>query len=112
MDEFTKTILLNKELIAVNQDPLGKQGYPLIKYQNIQFWIKPLTGGSWAIGIYNLSGKTVNVTNLRSEFRLKNYGKALIRDLWTHQTIGLFTDNFTCRVENHDVRVFRIDPAV
>nr|DBA21696.1 TPA: hypothetical protein GDO54_018298 [Pyxicephalus adspersus] len=46
-------LLQNQEVIAINQDPLGKQGYKLLKVDNFELWEKPLAGGSLAVSVTN-----------------------------------------------------------
>nr|KAF6359798.1 galactosidase alpha [Myotis myotis] len=49
-----KTLLQNKDVIAINQDPLGKQGYLLRKEDNIEVWERPLSELAWAVAVVNL----------------------------------------------------------
>uniref|UniRef100_G1P280 Alpha-galactosidase n=1 Tax=Myotis lucifugus TaxID=59463 RepID=G1P280_MYOLU len=49
-----KTLLQNKDVIAINQDPLGKQGYLLRKEDNIEVWERPLSKLAWAVAVVNL----------------------------------------------------------
>ncbi len=49
MSDATKAILLNKEVIAVDQDPLGKQASP-VKNGDLETWVKPLADGDVAVG--------------------------------------------------------------
>lgn len=49
-----KALLQNKDVIAINQDPLGKQGYRLRKEDNIEVWERPLTDLAWAVAMVNL----------------------------------------------------------
>ncbi|XP_073414881.1 alpha-galactosidase A [Dendrobates tinctorius] len=49
----SKALLQNQEVIAINQDPLGAQGYRLLKVDNFELWEKPLTGGSLAVSVTN-----------------------------------------------------------
>lgn len=49
-----KSLLQNKDVIAINQDPLGKQGYLLRKEGNIEVWERPLSNLSWAVAMMNL----------------------------------------------------------
>ncbi|NXS50575.1 AGAL galactosidase, partial [Balaeniceps rex] len=48
-----KWLLQNKEVIAINQDPLGKQGYQIIKDKNFELWERPLSGGAYAMAVLN-----------------------------------------------------------
>ncbi|EHB15839.1 Alpha-galactosidase A, partial [Heterocephalus glaber] len=49
-----KDLLQNKDVIAINQDPLGKQGYRLRKEDNIEVWERPLSNLAWAVAVRNL----------------------------------------------------------
>lgn len=55
-DEVLK-ILTNRKVIAVNQDPLGKQGYKVSETKGVQVWVKPLSGDGWAVCFLNPGGK-------------------------------------------------------
>nr|XP_006137508.2 alpha-galactosidase A [Pelodiscus sinensis] len=48
-----KWLLQNKDVIAINQDPLGKQGYRLSKESNFELWERPLSGGAYAVAVLN-----------------------------------------------------------
>ncbi|KAM4662003.1 alpha-galactosidase A [Discoglossus pictus] len=50
----SKELLQNKEVIAINQDPLGSQGYRVLKISEFELWERPLAGGSLAVAIINL----------------------------------------------------------
>ncbi|XP_006210333.1 alpha-galactosidase A [Vicugna pacos] len=49
-----KGLLQNKDVIAINQDPLGKQGYRLRKSDNFEVWERPLSNLAWAVAVVNL----------------------------------------------------------
>uniref|UniRef100_A0A8C2USJ2 Alpha-galactosidase n=2 Tax=Chinchilla lanigera TaxID=34839 RepID=A0A8C2USJ2_CHILA len=49
-----KALLQNKDVIAINQDPLGKQGYRLRKEDNVEVWERPLSNLAWAVAMRNL----------------------------------------------------------
>ncbi|XP_016051188.1 PREDICTED: alpha-galactosidase A [Miniopterus natalensis] len=65
-----KTLLQNKDVIAINQDPLGKQGYLLREEDNIEVWERPLSNLAWAVAVVNLQeiggprSYTINVASL------------------------------------------------
>jgi alpha-galactosidase len=54
LDPFTLNLLTNDEVIALDQDPLGKQAFPKIIEGDIQVWVKDLEDGNDAFGIFNL----------------------------------------------------------
>ncbi|XP_006901218.1 PREDICTED: alpha-galactosidase A [Elephantulus edwardii] len=49
-----RALLQNKDVIAINQDPLGKQGYLLRKEDNFEVWERPLSSLSWAVAVRNV----------------------------------------------------------
>ncbi|XP_006869178.1 PREDICTED: alpha-galactosidase A [Chrysochloris asiatica] len=65
-----KALLQNKDVIAINQDPLGKQGYLLRKYHNFEVWERPLSRLAWAVAVRNLQelggprSYTISVTSV------------------------------------------------
>lgn len=123
MSKETREILLNKELIAVDQDTLGVQGLHFCTEQGLDFWFKPLANGDWAFTILNSTKKDVEyainwqrfnlyddeVSKRSTTFDKQVYG---IRDLWTHKMAGqTSTKNKVERkvkVRAHDVVCYRL----
>jgi alpha-galactosidase len=61
MTPVTRSILMNREVISIDQDPLGKQASP-VKNGDLETWIKPLADGSVAVGVVNLGGAAAQGT--------------------------------------------------
>ena len=91
MSDAIKSILLNKEVIAVDQDPLGKQATP-VKNGNLETWIKPLKDGGVAVGVVNLDNAPVTATVKASELPLKGSVSGA-RDLWAHTQVKFVKGN-------------------
>lgn len=53
MKPEAKWLLQNKEVIAINQDPLGKQGYRITKDKNFELWERPLSDRAYAVAVLN-----------------------------------------------------------
>jgi alpha-galactosidase len=106
MTAETKNILMNKEVIAVDQDPLGKEGERAYAAGPLEVWAKPLEGGAKAVALFNrLSGAT------RMTLRLKDVGwrgPAAARDLWTHEDVGVINGDYTVTVPAHGVVMLRL----
>ena len=86
LDDFTLNLLTNDEVIAIDQDPLGKQAEQKIVDGDIQVWMRPLADGGYAAGIFNLGSKTENYT---LDFaKLGFEGKVKIRDVWRQKDLG------------------------
>jgi alpha-galactosidase len=78
-------ILLNKDVIAVDQDPLGVQGKQVRDADGIHVIVKPLKDGSHAVAVFNETDTPHDVSVPASEIGLKA-GSYNVRDLWTHTT--------------------------
>jgi alpha-galactosidase len=107
MDETTKSILMNKEVIAVDQDKLGIQGR---RIGPPQIWVKPLSGGAKAVAIFNY------VTDDEAEpltLQLKDVGftgSVHARDLWAHKDLGVLRGSYTVTVPQGGVVMLRMWP--
>jgi len=108
MDEATRTILLNKEVIAVDQDALGKQGRRVLKQGDSEVWVKPLSGGARALLLFN-RGDTPTVIRATAD-QVGLTGRARVRDLWAHKDLARWSGSIQATVEPHGVAMFRVGP--
>lgn len=108
MDADTKRILTNHELIAVNQDPLGKQATRIYKKDCEEIWAKPLQDGSWAVGLLNRNDDQARTISLNlSELGMTNVEQ--VKDLWSHENIKDTQSNtISLLVKPHECRVIKI----
>jgi hypothetical protein len=106
MDAFTLNLLSNDEVIALDQDMLGKQAQQKIKKDDWQVWVKDLEDGSRAIGVFNLSGNWQNITFNWQDIGLGKTQK--VRDLWREKDLGSFADIFKTRVAPHGVTLIKV----
>ena len=85
VDEFTLNLLCNNEVIAVDQDPLGKQASCLWENETLQVWGRPLQDGSYAAGIFNMGERDVdnNVPETLAKAGFNSIHSC--RDLWRQQ---------------------------
>jgi alpha-galactosidase len=105
MNAETKRILLNNEVIAINQDVLGKQAVCKIKNDTWSIFVKPLANGDFAIAILNRSEKTQNSKINFAELGLNENFE--IRDLWQHKVIGK-GKKWNGKVQAHETKLFRL----
>ena len=115
MSDETIEILTNEEVIAVNQDPLGYQGYRHIDYGDLEVWIKFLEDGDLAVCFLNRSDEEVTLDYDWQKFRISHRGQRFymdkdweIRDLWKHENIGKTDKNFDKTVPSHGVIMLRL----
>jgi alpha-galactosidase len=105
MSDTTKSILMNKEVIAVDQDSLGIQGKRIAP---LQIWMKPLSGGAKAVAIFNyvLDDQAIPIT-----LQLKDVGfTGLVhaRDLWAHIDLEILHGSYTVVVPPGGVVMLRL----
>lgn len=86
LDKFTRDLLGNPEVIAVDQDPLGKPAARITRNGFEEIWCKPLADGSRAVGLFNRRPVSADVSLDLSELGLT--GPQQFRNLWSRQDIG------------------------
>ena len=106
MSDATRQILLNKEVIAIDQDKLGRQGRRVSKEAGAEMWMRPLENGDLALAFFNRSEAMVSITAFWEILGLK--GKHKGRDLWAHQDLGAFRDSYSAQVAVHGVVMLRV----
>lgn len=118
MSRETRDIITNREMIAVDQDSLGIQGLRYRVEAGLEYWVKPLKGGDWAVTILNRSttDRTIqldwralhlrdDLTGRTLETATHSYG---VRNLWSHRDEA---DTRTARrvaIPAHDVVSYRL----
>ena len=104
MSESDKAILMNKDAIAIDQDPLGKQGDRLYESGDLDVWTKPLSGGRIAVGLFNRSWSVRDVSvDLGEIGEIGFKGGANLRDVWKKEDLGRKSGIFTSRIPKHGV---------
>jgi len=101
LDDFTLSLLSNDEVLAVSQDPLGRQASRLVKDGNLETWAKDMEDGSKAVGLFNRNDDAATVTAKWSDLGLT--GEQTVRDLWRQADIGKFEREFHATVPRHGV---------
>jgi alpha-galactosidase len=105
-----KSILTNKEVIAVNQDALGMQGRRVRKDANADVWAKQMKDGSRAVILLNRSAATKEIPVSWEELGYPNRLGASVRDLWSAKDLGQFRGKFSASVEPHSVVMLSVKP--
>ena len=106
MDKETADILLNKEIIAINQDSLGKQAVTLFIRDNIQVLKKELRNGDLAICVFNRGDQPASFSlDLKKDLNI--WFPASARNLQEHETIKKAIA-LTNQLQGHDCRIYRI----
>ncbi|RCV14516.1 hypothetical protein SETIT_2G432600v2 [Setaria italica] len=112
----TLEILSNKEVIQVNQDPLGVQGRRILgegKYGCREVWAGPLSGNRLAVALWNRCSEAANITMKLPAVGLDGSAAYSVRDLWKHETLSEnVIGTFGAQVEVHDTKMYIFSPAV
>jgi alpha-galactosidase len=101
LDDFTLNILCNAEVIAVDQDVLGRQGRIIRRTEDEFVMVKELEDGSAAVGLFNLGLAPKEITIAFKDLGIG--GKAAVRDLWRQKDLGEFDSSFSAKVNPHGV---------
>lgn len=101
LDSFTLNLLMNDEVIAIDQDTLGKQAVRVSE----QVWIKELADGSKAIGIFNLD-------TVYRDLSIPLQEAVLIRNVWRQQDEGVYKGIYHAKIPPHGVRLIKATPVL
>lgn len=106
MTQETKDILMNREVIAIDQDPLGKQGDRVYTEGPLAIWAKPLADGSKAVAIFNRWTMPLKL-DVPLE-RIGFHGPVHARDLWKHEDTPVMDGIWHAAVPPHGVVLLRM----
>ncbi len=120
MSDTTRDILTNKEIIALNQDPLGVPGMKYLHAGYLMIYVKPLENGEWAFLFLNRGDETLKYTHdWQHHFEVKddqfghsidfNHDSFTWRRLWEKGS-GDTEKPLTLNIPAHDVAVLRLTP--
>ncbi len=116
--ETIKT-LANKEVVSVNQDKLGIQGFRFTNENDTEIWLKPLDNDNWAITFVNMSDNPMeinfdwnkhdigdDVNGKRMDLKNNTFK---IRDLFNHKNLGNTSKNLIQKLNSHDVLMIQLE---
>ena len=120
MPKDVQDILCNAEVLGVDQDSLGVQGYRQSITDSVEVWLKPLSRGDWAVGFLNRSvgPKSINVdwstvtstdtlTNRVFDAKTTPY---TVRDLWAKKNRGSTASAVKSELGPHAMLLYRLSP--
>jgi alpha-galactosidase len=108
-DDFTISLLSNDEVLAIDQDELGRPAKQQVVDGRKQVYVKELADGSHAIGFFNLAQTPQTISVSWSQLGLPKPARA--RDLWRQQEITLSGDSCVAEVPRHGAYLIRVWPA-
>jgi alpha-galactosidase len=105
-DDWTLSLLTNDEVLAIDQDALGSPAAKVGVDKSTEVWVKKLSNGDWAVGLFNRGTEDSPVTLKWEDAKLTGSLKA--RDLWQHKDLGLFDRELTLPVPKHGAQLLRL----
>jgi alpha-galactosidase len=112
IDEWTVNLLGNREVLAINQDPLGKAAGRVWADNWTQVWARPLADGTVAVGLFNRAPEPMAVTVKFADIGVADLSP--IRFPWTHQDLGGVAGSgkgYTATVPRHGVVLMKVGRA-
>jgi alpha-galactosidase len=106
LDPFTLNLLENDEVLAVDQDPLGKEATTVAQESETRVYAKDLADGSKAVGLFNLGEGDATVQVKWSD--LGRNGRLHVRDLWRQEDLGKYQNSFSATVPRHGVVLIKV----
>jgi alpha-galactosidase len=107
LDKKSAMLLMNREVLAVNQDKAGIPGRRVRQYNNLEIWKKPLLDGSVAVALINRGSTGEEITLNASDTGMLDKPK-VVRDLWAHQDIADFKEKLIRRVQPHQTLLLKV----
>ena len=103
-------ILSNKEVIDINQDPLGKAGHRVAQKSDKEVWAGPLSDGGVAVVLFNPGPSPAAITADWSDVFLQPNQTVTVRDLWMHKDLDKAFKSISATVPSHGVVMYRLTP--
>jgi alpha-galactosidase len=110
MSEATRSILTNTDVIAVNQDWGGKQGFKVRDDGEQEVWAKPMSDGSVAVVLLNRASGAATISTTAGQLGLAPASSYTVRDLWSKATTSS-SGTISASVPAHGVAMYRVSGA-
>ncbi|WP_329740859.1 glycoside hydrolase family 27 protein [Dyella sp. A6] len=110
MSDAVRSILTNREVIAVDQDWGGRQGYRVHRNGNADVWAKPMSDGSVAVILLNRGRGPLHIATTAAAIGLKHAASYTVRNLWQHRS-HMSRGVIAADVPTHAVAMFRVWPG-
>jgi alpha-galactosidase len=107
MSDETKAILMNREVIAIDQDPDAKPVKKILEQGSTVIAARPLSDNSMAVAIFNRGEAAATIAVRWADLGLQ--GSPAVRDLWAHKDLGTIADQFSAGVPPHGVVLIKVN---
>ncbi len=109
MNDDVRSILTNRDAIAIDQDKLGKQAERVFSGDEIEIWSRPLSDGSVALAIFNLSHDRNVMRGLKLPLKQVGFANgAHARDLWAAKDLGMIKDTNVFTIPTHGAVLLKL----
>lgn len=108
MSDDTKSILMNAEVIAIDQDPAAKPVQVLEQQGKIEVLWRPLADGSIAVGLFNRGEDAAQAGFAWSSLKLGEAQSLRVRDLWRHEPVTVSGERYAATIPAHGVILLRV----
>jgi len=106
MNDETKEILLNKDVIAIDQDKAGHQAHRAAQNGDTETWTRELADGSIAVALFNKGDSEATMKAAWTNYGIKR--AKTVRDLWAHKELSGAAEGYTVEVPSHGVVLLRV----
>lgn len=110
MSKDTRDILLKRDVIAIDQDPLGQQGRRVRKDGDLEVWSKQLADGGRAVVLLNRGATPSTITAEWTDIGYPASLSATVRDLWSGKEASEQRGNYSAQVPSHGVVMVTVKP--
>lgn len=110
MSVATRAILLNKEVIAIDQDPLGVPAHRAARAGAAEVWVRPLIGGGRAVALLNRGTAAESITVTWQQMNYPENLRAHLRDVWKGAELGTAKAIYSTLVPGHSAVILKIQP--
>jgi alpha-galactosidase len=104
LDKATLSELRNDELLAIHQDPLGRQASPRRSEEGVEIWSRPLADGSWAVAAFN---RRATAAAVGIEWANMGLAPRTVRDVSNRRSLDV-EDGWAAEVPEHGSVVLRV----
>jgi alpha-galactosidase len=102
-------ILTNKEVLAIDQDPLGHQADRIFTEGPVEIWARPLADGSVALAVFNFGEDETFLRGITLHLKEAGAGNGwLARDVWAAKDLGKIDDNYKFSLKRHASLLLRL----